>query len=67
MMSQRDPATLATAECFHEIAAILAAGMRRLRDRAALGIDPCAPDIPAENPETPLEVSSKTVLSVQRG
>jgi len=67
MLSQRDPATLAPAERFREVAAILAAGVRRLRDRAALSIDHAAPENPAENLETRLEVSSETVLSVQRG
>jgi hypothetical protein len=67
MMSQRDPATLAPAERFQEVAAILAAGVRRLRDRAALRIDHPAPENPAESLETCLEVSPETVLSVQRG
>lgn len=67
MLSQRDPATPAPAERFREVAAILASGVRRLRDRAALRIDHPAPEKPAESPETCLEVSPETVLSVQRG
>lgn len=67
MQSQRDPATLSPAERFREVAAILAVGMRRLRDRAALRIDHPVPENPTESLETRLEVSSETVLSVQGG
>jgi hypothetical protein len=67
MLSQRDPAILAPVERFREVAAILAAGVRRLRDRAALRIDHPAPENPTKSIETCLEVSPETVLSVQRG
>lgn len=67
MMSQRDSAILAPAERFREVAAILAAGVRRLHDRAALRIDHPAPENPSETLEKPLEISLETVLSVQRG
>lgn len=67
MMSRREPATLAPDERFREIAAILAAGVRRLRDRAALHVDQSNPKNPSEASKTPLEVSPETVLSVHDG
>lgn len=67
MMLHRAPSLLTTDERFREIAAILAAGICRLRDRAALGINHSARENPTNTPETPLELSPETVLSVQRG
>jgi hypothetical protein len=67
MMSQRDPATLAPDERFREIAGILAAGVRRLRDRAALHVDQPNPKKTSQASKTPLEVAPETVLSVHDG
>jgi len=70
MRPDADPAFLTPAERFRELAGILAAGILRLRDRAALDVDPGKHFIP-ENPEKTgdscLELSGKTVLSVHGG
>jgi hypothetical protein len=65
-----DPAVLTTAELFRELAGILAAGILRLRDRAALAADPgehSAPKNPEKTGDNCLEVPGKTVLSVHTG
>lgn len=67
MMSHRDPATLAPDERFREIAAILAAGVRRLRDRTSLHVDEPNSENPSDTSEKTLEVSPQTVLSVPGG
>jgi hypothetical protein len=51
-----------------EIAVILAAGMLRLRARAALPGDPhVVPQIPRDSPPNGLEVPDETSLSVHTG
>ena len=70
MRPEQDPATLAPRERFEEVAAILAAGLRRLRDRVALPPTPDeqpGPRNPAESLQDCLEVPAKTVLSVHTG
>lgn len=53
-------------ERLREVAAILAAGVLRLRQRAALPPEK-APEKPAELPAAGLEVPEETVLSVHTG
>jgi len=70
MRPEADPAFLTPAERFRELAGILAAGILRLRDRAALAADPSehsAPENPEKTGDSCLELSAKTVLSVQGG
>jgi len=70
MRPDDDPAFLTAAERFRELAGILAAGILRLRDRAALVADPSehsAPENPEKTGDSCLELSAKTVLSVQGG
>jgi hypothetical protein len=54
-------------ERLSELAGIFAAGILRLRARAALLTDDPAPEILPESWPTCLEVSAKTVLSVHTG
>ena len=62
-----DPSFLTPDERLSEVAGILAAGVLRLHARAALcGDDPGLEKSPDSGPAG-LEVSEKTVLSVQRG
>ena len=70
MRPDDDPAFLTAAERFRELAGILAAGILRLRDRAALAADPSehsAPENPEKTGNSCLELSEKTVLSVHTG
>jgi hypothetical protein len=70
MRPDADPAFLTTAERFRELAGILAAGILRLRDRAALAADPgqqSAPENPEKTGNSCLELLGKTVLSVHSG
>jgi hypothetical protein len=70
MRPDLDPAQLTPDECFQEVAAIFAAGLLRLRDRAALASDPGQHPVP-ENSDTastePLEVSGQTSVTVHGG
>ena len=62
-----DPSFSTPDERRSEVASILAAGVLRLRARAALpGADP-APEKPPESAITCLEVLDETVLSVHSG
>ncbi len=61
-----DPARLSPDERLREAAAILAVGVLRLRQRAALPAEQ-VPEIPAESSPDGLEVPSETVLSVRVG
>lgn len=71
MRPDLDPSLLTPDERRHELAAILAAGLRRLRDRhvlyAAGGDVPPAESAPTESSQDCLEVPAKTVLSVHAG
>ena len=70
MRSYDDPATMSADERLCEVAAILAAGILRLRSRAALPADPGSPSYAANSPNSSqdcLEVSPATVLSVHTG
>ncbi len=71
MTADRDPAWMTPDERRLELAAILAAGLRQLRDRhvlyAADGDAPPAESVPAESSQDCLEVPAKTVLSVHAG
>ena len=71
MTADRDPAWMTPDERRHELAAILAAGVRRLRDRhvlyAADGDAPPAESAPSESSQDCLELPAKTVLSVHAG
>jgi hypothetical protein len=70
MRPDADPAFLTTAERFRELAGILAAGILRLRDRAALAADPGQVPGPENLPKTGpdgLEVPAETLLSVHTG
>lgn len=67
MRPDADPAFLTPAKRFRELASILATGVIRLRDRAALAADPgehLAPENPEKTGDSCLELSGKTVLSV---
>lgn len=61
-----DSALMTPDERRREVAAILAAGLRRLRDRAALASVP-APENPSKTAEKPLEAVPENPLSVQVG
>lgn len=70
MRPHDDPATMTADERLREVAAILAAGILRLRSRAALPADPGKHSGLKNSPESRqdgLEVSAETVLSVHRG
>jgi hypothetical protein len=69
MRTDLDPAQMTPDERRREVAAILAAGLCRLRDRHALDSPP--PDLAAENPpepgETCLEAARENPLTVHVG
>jgi hypothetical protein len=70
MRPHDDPARMTADERLREVAAILAAGLLRLRSRAALPIDPGqvpSPENPPETGQDRLEVRPETVLSVHAG
>jgi hypothetical protein len=66
MRPELDPSLLTPDERRREVAAILAAGLRRLRDRVALASVP-APKNPSETAEKPLEAVPENPLSVHVG
>lgn len=65
-----DPRCLSSEERFEALAGLLAVGLLRLRERAALTAAPCEHLVP-KNPEKTgnscLELPGKTVLSVHTG
>jgi hypothetical protein len=61
-----DPALMTPDERRRELAAILATGLRRLRDRDALTPSPVS-QIPSDTAEKPLEAVPENPLSVQDG
>jgi hypothetical protein len=61
-----DPACMTPDERLREVAAILAVGLRRRRDRATLASVP-APEILADRAEKPLEAVPENPLSVHVG
>jgi hypothetical protein len=61
-----DPTRLSPDERFREVAAILASGVRRLRDRAALAAEVDQKNLPKSSPDG-LEVPAETRLSVRVG
>ncbi len=65
MRPDLDPAQLTPDERRREVAAILAAGLCRLRDRSAL--DPSAAENPAEAAEKSLEAVRENPLTVLVG
>jgi hypothetical protein len=70
MRPHDDPAAMTADERLREVASILAAGVLRLRSRAALPADPAehsGPKNPLESGQDRLEVPGKTVLSVHTG
>jgi hypothetical protein len=67
MRSCEDPALLTAEQRLSEVAAILAAGILRLRARAALPATEPGPEIPVDSGATCLDVRAKTVLSVLAG
>lgn len=69
MRPHDDPAAMTADERLREVAAILAAGILRLRSRAALPDlgKHSGPKNPPESGQDCLEVSGETVLSVHRG
>jgi hypothetical protein len=65
-----DNSDLTPQDRFREIAAVLATGVLRLRDRAALAAEPgehLAPKNPEKTGDSCLELPGKTVLSVHTG
>lgn len=66
MRPDLDPSLLTPDERRREVAAILAAGLRRLRDRAALASAP-DPEILSDAAEKPLEAVPENPLSVHVG
>jgi hypothetical protein len=66
MRPDLDPSLLTPDERRREVAAILAAGLRRLLDRAALASVP-DPENPSESAEKPLEAVPENPLSVHVG
>jgi hypothetical protein len=70
MRAHDDPAAMSGDERLREIASILAAGILRLRTRAALPADPAShsgPKNTRESGQACLEVPAETVLSVHTG
>ena len=70
MRPDLDPSQLTPDECLDGVAAILAAGLLRLRDRAALGaMSPAAPDSEklAEAVKEPLAVPPDPSVTVHAG
>lgn len=66
MRPHDDPAAMTPDERLRELASILAAGVLRLRSRAALPADPGPENLP-ESGQDCLEVPAETVLSVHTG
>jgi hypothetical protein len=66
MRPDLDPSLMTPDERRREVAAILAAGLRRLRDRSALTSEP-ASENPPDTAETPLEAVPENPLSVHVG
>jgi hypothetical protein len=66
MRPDLDPSLLTLDERRREVAAILAAGLRRLRDRAAL-TSSSPPENPSETGENSLEAVPENPLSVHVG
>jgi hypothetical protein len=66
MRPDLDPSQMTSDERRREVAAILAAGLRRLRDRAALASIPPS-EIPSDTGEKPLEAVLENPLSVHVG
>lgn len=62
-----DPANLTSSERLTEVAAILAAGIIRLRRRAALSAPAAEPQIPPESGQNGLDVGAEFRLHGQRG
>lgn len=62
-----DPSFLTPDQRRSEVASILAAGVLRLRARAALAGDDPGPENPPDSGLTCLEVPDETVLSVHNG
>lgn len=69
MRPDLDPSLMTPNERRHEAVAILASGLRRLRDRYALEACPAPtlPEIPSEAAEMSLEAVPDTLLSVHVG
>ena len=70
MRPHDDPAAMTDDERLHEVAGIIAAGILRLRARAALPTCPAqhaAPKDSRESDRNCLEVPAETVLSVHTG
>lgn len=65
MRPDLDPAELTPDERRREVAAILASGLCRLRDRSAL--DPSAAEIPSEPAEKSLEAVPENPLTILVG
>ena len=66
-MRPDDPSLLTPGERRAELAAIFAAGILRLRARAALPSDTSPPEISPDSAAERLEVPAETVLSVVHG
>ena len=66
-MRPDDPSLLTPSERHAELAAIFAAGILRLRARAALPGDSSSPEISPDLAAERLEVPAETVLSVVHG
>jgi hypothetical protein len=66
MSNCADPTRLSPDERFREVAAILASGVRRLRERAALATEVDKKNLP-KSPPAGLEVPEETRLSVRVG
>jgi hypothetical protein len=70
MRPHDDPAVMTADERLREVARILAAGILRLRSRAALPANPAqhsGPKNPPESGQGCLELPGETVLSVHTG
>lgn len=66
MRSALDSSQMTPEECRNAVAEILAAGLLRLRDRAALEANPTSENSPDASPE-PLEVTRETSVTVTAG
>ena len=66
MSNCADPTRLSPDERFREVATILAAGVRRLRERAALATEVDQKNLPKSPPDG-LELPAETRLSVRVG
>ena len=67
MRPDLDPSQLTPDECLDGVAAVLAAGLLRLRDRAALGGTSAHPKIFAEASKEPLAERPEPSVTVQAG